>query len=39
MIKDAVFTYYGIDSKDCVLDSIPIKLQGEKITRQEVVMA
>lgn len=39
MIKDAIFTYYGIDSKDCVLDSIPISRQGEKITRQEVVMA
>lgn len=40
MIKDAIFTYYGIDSKDCVLDSIPIRRRGEKIiTRQEVVMA
>lgn len=39
MIKDAIFTYYGIDSKDCVLDSIPISRQGEKVTRQEVVMA
>lgn len=39
MIKDAIFTYYGIDSKDCVLDSIPISRQGKKVTRQEVVMA